>query len=261
MTAELDTTSEGKHHNRTLSRGLAILELVAANPEGTTVGELALHTGLDKGTTSRLVSALQELGYLFRREDRRIVLTGRVTRLTRGHEEQFDLKKIARPFLERLCRSVNETITLSVRQGTHVLYVDQVDPQRELRVASQIGRMVPLHDTAMGRAMLFAMPAERRRELLRALALEPEEEPGLALDEAIVERELGILARTGFVTVPRNDDLARAAAVILGENAMPVAAVGVYGPAYRMRPRFREIGKACRITADQITMALAGSAP
>ncbi len=250
---------ETKHRNRSLARGLNVLEIVAAHPAGTTVTEIAETAGLDKGTTSRMVSALDELGYVYRREDRKIVLSSRVRRLTSAQGAQYDLKQLARPYLERLCRNVNETIMLSVRQGTHILYIDQVEPQRELRVASQIGRMVPLHDTAMGRAMLFALPPERRSELARALRMEPEEEPGLALSDEAIERELQIVAKTGFVTVPRNDDLARAGAAILDRQGFPIGAVGVYGPAYRMRPRFREIGIACRTTADQIHNALAGT--
>lgn len=250
---------ESKLRNRSLARGLRVLEIVAAHPTGTTVTQIAESAGLDKGTASRMVSALSELGYVYRREDRRIVLSSRVHRLSGGQGPHYDLKQLTRPYLERLCQLVNETITLTIRQGTHAVFVDQVDPQRDLRVASQIGRMVPLHDTAMGRAMLFALPLERRQELARALRLEPEEEPGLALSDEDIEREMQILAKTGFVTVHRTDDLARAAAAIIDKNGFPIAAVGVYGPAYRMRPRLREIGQACRATADQIHNALVGA--
>ena len=62
---------EARH--RTLSRGFAILEAVAAAENGTSITELARSTNIEKSTVSRLVSSLQEIGYLNRLPDLRVV--------------------------------------------------------------------------------------------------------------------------------------------------------------------------------------------
>ncbi|MGB4135769.1 MAG: IclR family transcriptional regulator [Microbacterium sp.] len=249
-------TSDDSAGNRSLARGLTILEHVATSRSGITVTELSAACDLDKGTVSRHVTSLERLGYVVRRDDRRIVLTSKLGQLTNGGDNAA-LRWAARPHLEALCRQVGELVILSVRQGTYVVYIDQVDPEREVRVASQIGRIAPLHDTAMGRSILFTLPESRRAELALALAGEPEEEPGLALTPEEIEAERQRFLRQGFVTVPRNDDLSRVGAPIVAPEGFAVGAVGVYGPAYRMRRRLREIGRATRITADRISEALA----
>lgn len=255
------SATDSPHHRRTLARGFAILELVASAADGITVTEVAARTGMDKSTASRLVSSLEELGYIYRQDDRTVVLTGKVLTLARGHSEQFDIRRVARPLLRRLRDETNETVYLSVRQGLHMLYADQFDPVRQVVVAPQVGKIVPLHGTAMGRAVLFALPRDQHPALLRELEPLPVESPELAMTLADVEREMRIAAKNGFVTIERTDDLARVGAEIRNSVGAPVAAVGVYGPAYRTAPRLDKIGRACRVIADEISTLISGARP
>lgn len=249
---------ESPHFRRTLARGLAILETVASAAGGVTVTQLAARAGLDKSTASRLVSALEDLGYVLRQDDRSLVLTSKVVMLARGHREQLDIRRVARPMLERLRDRVNETVYLSVRHGLRVVYVDQFDPARQVIVASQVGKAAPLHGTAMGRAVLFALPPDQQDTLLGELMPLPVESPELALTHEELRREVRLAAERGYVTIDRSDDLSRVGAEIRDAVSTPVAAVGVYGPEYRMRSRLREIGRACRATADEISGLIAG---
>jgi DNA-binding IclR family transcriptional regulator len=71
---------------RTLSRGLAILDVIASADDPMTATEIAHAVGLDKATTGRLLRTLVAEGYVAHRTDRRFELTGRVLLRSRGAE-------------------------------------------------------------------------------------------------------------------------------------------------------------------------------
>ena len=94
-----------------------LLEAVSEERHGITVTELSRATGLEVSTTSRLVGSLCDFGYLAKLPDRRIVLTGRVLRLTRGFQDQFDLRELARPMLRELRDLVAYLASLKAENG------------------------------------------------------------------------------------------------------------------------------------------------
>ena len=250
--------NEQEPRNRTLARGFAILEAVADSAQGLTMSQIAANTALDKSTISRLCSALEELGFLYRRPDRSWVVGGRMVRFARVLESQMDLRDVALEHLTELRDLVNETVNLTSWQGLNVVYILQLDPDQDLIPSPQVGKVLPLNSTAMGRAILFALSTSARASLVRRLAAVPVE-PELRLTPESAESERRSAAARGFVTIDRTDDLDRVAAALIGADGDPVGAVGVYGPRFRMHDRLAEIGLACAETAGRINRTLAGT--
>lgn len=243
---------------RSLARGLRILEAVAAGRGGMTVTELADLTGTDKSSVSRLVASLVDLGFLARLENRRVVLTGRVLSLSKGFQRQYNLSEIARPFLRELCDSVGETIILTIRQGDYTVSIDQIDPEQPFRMVPHVGNVAPLHATAAGRAILFALPVVEQHRILDSLRDAPVEHPEVRLDRAGWAKELELARSRGFVWIPRTDDVERVAAVAQDKNGLPLAAISIYGPRYRMHDRVLELGRDARAMAQKLSRAAYG---
>lgn len=252
----MDGSEDARH--RTLARGIAILESVADARDGRTITELAEISGIDKSTTSRLVASLCDFGYLVRMPDRKIVLTGRVLRLTKGFQEQFDLQGLARPALTELRDRVGESVVLTIREGNFSVSIDQVDPEHAFRMVPHIGNTAPLDATAAGRAILFALPAPEQHRILSAIRDEPVEHPEVRLDPRSLAREVEKARRKGYVWIPRTDDVERVAAVVLDYLGAPLAAISVYGPRYRMHDKLDQLGKECKLTADAVSMLARG---
>lgn len=249
-------TEEARY--RALARGLRILEAVADGRGGLTVTELAGLTGTDKSSVSRLVASLVDLGFLTRLENRRVVLTGRVLSLAKGFQKQYNLSEIARPYLRELCDAVGETIILTIRQGNYTVSVDQIDPEHPFRMVPHIGNIAPIHGTAAGRAILFALPVVDQHRILDDVRDAPLEHPELRLNRAGWARELELARSRGFVWIPRTDDVERVAAVAQDKNGLPLAAVSIYGPKYRMNDRVMELGREARATAHKLSRAAYG---
>lgn len=243
---------------RALARGLRILEAVSNGRGGLTVTELAELTGTDKSTVSRLVSTLTDLGFLARLENRRVVLTGRVLSLAKGFQRQYNLTEIARPHLVELCDAVGETVILTIRQGDYTVSIDQIDPEHPFRMVPHVGNVAPLQATAAGRAILFALPVVEQHRILNELREAPVEHPEVRLSPDEWARELELARSRGFVWIPRTDDVERVAALAQDRNGLPLAAVSIYGPKYRMQDRVVELGRQARATASKLSRAAYG---
>lgn len=250
------TADTGSSPARTLARGMAVLEAVGAAPDGVGVTEVAARCHLDKGTTSRLLASLRRLGYVRQRSsDKRYLLTSRVLRLAVGFSAQFDLREVARPFLTALRDRTTETVHLAVREGLHLVYVDQLQPDQAVQVAMSIGNVLPLHVTAMGRAVLAALgPAEREEQLERLLPDKRYADFVVDLDQ--IRNELRDAERRGWATADRHDDVARVGAAVLDAAGRPVGAISISGPSYRVAPKLAELGADCRETARAISAEL-----
>lgn len=246
-------------NHRSLVRGLSFLESIASSQNGLTVTELAQLSGVDKSSVSRIIATLVDLGFVTRLESRQLILTGRVLSLSKGFEQQYSLSEIARPFLTKLRSHVDETVILTVRQGEYTVSVDQHDPQHSFRMVPHIGNTAPLYATAAGRAILFALPLVEQKEILTALENAPVEHPEVRLGLADWPQEMERARRSGFVWLPRTDDVERVAALVMGRNGLPLAAVSIYGPKYRMADRILELGKEARKTANLIAQAANGT--
>lgn len=243
---------------RTLVRGIRVLETVAAAPGGVGVTDVAAATGLDKGTASRLLATLRELGYVRQRdEDRHYELGGRSLWLSQQYRANHgELTGVAQPFIVALRDSSHETVHLAVREGLNMVYVAQEEPDRQIRVQSAIGQRLPLHRTAMGRAILATMPDEQRRALLHAIRTEAERGGG-TFDFNEIENDVAQASVRGWAAVDRHDDVTRIAAAILNSGGDPVAALTLSGPSYRIGEHVEELGSEVVATAREISRSLA----
>ncbi|MFD6419908.1 IclR family transcriptional regulator [Streptomyces sp. NPDC060194] len=248
--------ADSKPAARTLARGLQLLEIVARSPQGAAVSDVAAETGLDKGTVSRLLSALGQLGYVRQRPaDRRYLLSGKVLVLARSYEQQLNLREVARPHLTALRDTTRETVHLAVREGRQLIYVDQVEPDRSVRLASAIGQSLPLHVTAMGRAVLAALPRPEGDELAAQLVADPHF-ADFVVDLGHVRDEVEHARRHGWATVARDDDVTRIGVAVLDATGEPVGAVSVSGPAYRVDEHVETHAATCVAAARAISAAL-----
>ncbi|WP_159601019.1 IclR family transcriptional regulator [Agromyces humi] len=243
--------------SRTLVRGLSILEIVAEAGGGIGVTEIASAAGLDKGTVSRLLSTLRQMGYVQQRAgDRRFVLGSRCLWLAREYgSRQEDLSSRARPFLAALRDVTHETVHLAIREGSFVVFIAQEQPDRSIRVRSAVGSRLPMHRTAMGRAILAALePAER--EILLTSLHDEAVAAGDEFDLALIRSDVEMAVARGWAAVDRHDDVTRLAAAIVDAAGEPIAAITLSGPTYRVEPDIDRLGHEVITAAAAVSAAL-----
>lgn len=152
---------------QTLDRGLRVLQLLAAEPAGLTVGELAGRLGVHRAIVYRLVDTLAHHHLVRRGEDGRHRLWTGVTELARGVEP--DWRGVATPVLERLAEKLGATATLTVASDGDGVALVVVEPRNTaIHAAYQPGFRHRLDRGASGKAILAGRP--RRPSEPRAVA-------------------------------------------------------------------------------------------
>jgi DNA-binding IclR family transcriptional regulator len=102
------------------------------------------------------------------------------------------------PVLDELAAATGETVHLARLDGSHVVYTAKRESEHPLRMFSAVGRRLPVHCTALGRAMLAELPDPTVRSLLPKVL-----EPVTAQTVTSTDRLLGVLAdvrRDGYAT-------------------------------------------------------------
>ena len=225
--AEEPDPGERRTGAQSVARALRVLRTFEAAPEQG-VTEIAHRTGLTVSTTHRIVQALRADGFVdqdpFTERYRLGLSTAVMGQLAL---ESLGLS-LAQPELDRLAAATGEACNLGVRVGDEVMVVVHVPCRQPLRFVQQVGTRVPLHVSAMGKALLAAagdvpdrLPRFTERSITsrRRLVEELEEirQRGYALNDQ--ERDVGVRA---------------VAAVVLDQGDRPVAAIAVQAPTVRM---------------------------
>lgn len=137
-----------------LSRYAAVLDVIAARPEGLSLTETMQATGLPRGTVHRLLGALQDIGYLATRDSRKIYVLGpRLVRLLHLGASPASVDVMAKPILAGLVEKLGETAFLARLAGDRVESFATAVPSREAQSHVHPGRDMPIHAAASAKAI------------------------------------------------------------------------------------------------------------
>jgi DNA-binding IclR family transcriptional regulator len=228
-----------------IERATDVLALFADSDE-TTLGvtEIAQALGLSKAVVYRILSSFRAKGFVDLDEaTRRYSLGPRSLHLGLAYMNRTDVPRIARPELERLSKATDETATLSLRTGRTRVYVDQVTPDRDVKMVVQLGLQVPLHAGASSKAFLaFLDPEEQQGYLSRPL----DKLTRLTITSPRgLRKELGEIRQRGYATSfgERMEGAGSVAAPVVGHDGHPAAVISVCGPVERFRSEAEEAAR------------------
>jgi IclR family transcriptional regulator, pca regulon regulatory protein len=151
-----------------LARGLAVMEILAAHPQGLTLTETAEKAGLTRAGARRFLLTLVASGYAVQ-EGRVFRLSSRLIAVARAWLGGASLWSFAEPFMREVSQRFGEACSAAVLSGQDVVYVARVPGRHILSVALHVGTRLPAFCTSMGRVLLSDLPpAELDAFLARA---------------------------------------------------------------------------------------------
>ncbi|MFZ6763067.1 IclR family transcriptional regulator [Pseudoroseomonas sp. WGS1072] len=222
------------------SVGKAFAMLLAFDRRNPTLSltQLAAATGLDRSAAQRYAHTLVGLGYL--RKDlrsRRFSLAAPVLDLASRFMGTDPLLAAARPYLQHLSAETCETVNLSLRDGTEVLFIARMVGRQVLNIDVSVGSRHPVYCTSPGIAILSALPEEEARRILQACDRKPLTEMTVWRMEPLMQK-VALAARRGFAAAFEeiyHGDLA-VAAVIRDVHGKPLGAINIAALRSRMTP-------------------------
>ena len=207
----------------------------AGAPVGVT--GVASELGISKAVVHRILTSLSQRDLVTMDPGTRLYSLGpAVLELAASYRSQLDIRLMATATMRDLVETTGETSTLSILHNDRRVYVDQVTPNREVRMTVEVGASFPLHAGASSKAFLAWLPEDRRRAYL-ASPLESLTDATIT-DSAELRRELSLIRQQGFAVSlgERQAGAASVAAPLLDEQLSPVAVLSVCGPLQRFTP-------------------------
>lgn len=154
-----------------VTRAMALLDLLAQERTPMGLARLASSLGLPKSSVHALCHTLLNLGYLRRQGDAGFFIGPRVMPLADAFVSGTDVAQAFNAVWDEMGAPPEETVILSVLNGTDVVYVAARSGARPLGLAFRVGMRLPAHLAASGRAMLAYLPTEAVRAMYAGSAL------------------------------------------------------------------------------------------
>ncbi|QPM91414.1 IclR family transcriptional regulator [Pseudooceanicola algae] len=249
---------------QSVDRALTLLELIAAEPEGLRLSDVARRAALAPSTTHRLLTTLEQRGFLQSDAASGHWHVGRSAhRVGAAYMLSRNLVAPALPFLRRLRDATRETANLGVIEDGEVVTLSQVESREIMRAISPPGGRVPVLCSGMGKAILATRPDDEVDHMIRRHGFRAATAHSLTRPEA-VQTEIGRIRAQGWAL----DDeefvigLRCVAVVVWGPEGEPACAISVSGLAARMTPeKVASCAGTLRRIAAELSLAMGGRAP
>jgi IclR family transcriptional regulator, KDG regulon repressor len=240
---------------RAVERALDVLLCFSSKTPELTMTQIAEQIGINKSTVHRLLATLEAKHFVKRNPVSGIYQPGnRLLQMAFLTLENDNLREIAAPHMKRLSESFRETITLSILDGSDVVYVGVQESPQTVILAAKPGQRLPAFCTASGKVMI-AYSSESVVNEIFAQGF-PEYTPFTIRSTETMIHIINLVRERGFAYSEQEyeEGINAVAAPILDKNKNPLAAIALAGPAYRLSvDKMLEVGPSIASVARDIS--------
>jgi IclR family acetate operon transcriptional repressor len=238
MVDEAGTDADQQYRVQSLGRALDLLEIVARRgKDGGRLTDLSQDLGLSKASTFAILQTLRSRGYVAdigKGATRRYRLGMALARLGDLAISNVSLADIALPVLHDLTAELGMTSRVAILDDGYAVVIGRVDAPGAIRFNAALGRRELPHCSAVGKALLAALPKAEAAAILKRLKL-PRRTPHTIVDPAKLMAELGRSAERGYALDDEEDNegVACIGACVLDRSGRAAGAISVTG----LKPR------------------------
>ena len=246
-----------------LDRALGVLTAVAQY-ETATLSDLARDTDIPTATTHRILTTLQNHGFVtFDKERQEWSIGIEAYRTGASFLKRNSVIEIGRPIMRRLMQDSGETANLAVPDRSEVVFVGQVETLNPIRAFFPPGTRTSMHASGTGKAILAALSEAALDKVLTLTtftAFTPSTHTcreSLAADLSTIRQR-----RWSHDREERFAGMSCIGAAIFNDQGLPCAGISVSGPTARFEdPRVSELGHLVASAAREITRLSGGTDP
>ena len=256
-----DSVSSRRSTIQSVDRAARILKVLGSGPRRLGVSEIADRLELTRPTVHGLLRTLQAHGFVEQdRDSDKYQLGAGLLQLGNSYLDLNELRSRSLVHAERLAARADAAVRVGVMHGDRVVIVHHVfRPDSTLQIL-EVGAELPLHASALGKAMLAFSPEFPIDDLL---AEPPPRLTSRTLRPAALREELGEVRERGFAREKDEAILGESsiAAPIFDHSGHAVGAIGVVGDTDRITARgaVRQLSSAVAEAARGISRELGAS--
>lgn len=231
-----------KPYGTVLIRASKILNLLSESDKGRTLKEVSFYTEMTASTTLKILDTLLSIGYVYKDNEKKTYLLGpALVKYANKYVDDSLLIRIATPHLEKLHKTIDETIHLGIPTADEVMYLTKLEPQKQsIYMSSKVGITRPLYSSAMGKSILAHLDKEELQDYLDRVPLIPYTENTITSSGQLIE-ELKRINQTGLAfddEEMENDCFCIGASIEIEKNKYGAFSVSI--PKYRMTKKLED---------------------
>ncbi len=215
-----------------------ILEELSKNG-ALSLSEVTQRTALAKSTVFRILTTLNQLGYIVRDSARSsYYISHAIGDLVNTAAHTDAIRRTAMSHMLELRDRFGETVNLGQLEFDKVTYVEVVPSEYALRLHERPGATVSVHASALGKAILAFSEGEIAAGMLRSRDLQALTSNTVTDADQLIG-ELKRIRERGYALDKGETSLLATciAAPILNAQQRAIAAISISGPASRFNPR------------------------
>ena len=170
-TEKIDNFKESGDYNQSLDRGLQVIQAFSQHHEALTISDVSKITGLSRPTARRILLTLEHLGFA-EANNGLFSLTARILSLGYAYLSSNNKWSIAHPFMRDFVHKTGESCSISILDGTDIIYVARVSTKRIMSINLDVGSKLPAYATSMGHVLLANLSEDELEKYLNNLYLE-----------------------------------------------------------------------------------------
>lgn len=211
-----------------VERALSILEIISESNRGLSNSDLSRRLEIPKSSASYILRVLEKRNYLQRDEGGKYRLGLKLVSLTRESLTHLDIREIAKPILEKfLQKSRLAEAHLAVLDNGHAVYIEKAESQSFVKMDIWVGHRLPIHTTAIGKALIAFSSEEQVLQILNLHGMEKKTGKTIINKQKFLQ-ELKKVRERGFaIDNEENADGVRCvAAPVFDESGKVIASLG-----------------------------------
>ncbi|MFI0350070.1 IclR family transcriptional regulator [Actinomadura sp. 9N407] len=231
----MTSRDRSRYHIAALAKGLQVLSLFDGPTLSLRTSDIAALAGLPMPTAFRIVSTLEDLGYLERRQDGSVQPGVKVLTLGSAAIRGSSLVQLSDRPLRLLAEATGETVNLGVLIEDRVLYLARLRNADLVTANVHVGSTLPATYTSMGKLLLAHLPQDDLDHRISEASFTDGAGPNAVTDAIGLYAQLEEIRRNGYAVQDQElaQGLRSVSVPVFGTGDAPVAAVNVAVSAMR----------------------------
>jgi IclR family transcriptional regulator, KDG regulon repressor len=235
MEKKQNGSGKGREQVRSVERALSVLELLASKQKGLSTMAISRLARVPKTSTSYLLRTLVKHGYVKRDEAGLHTLGIKLLSLGGQATQNMPLREVTLPHLRSIVDQTRFDAHLAILDDTEAVYVERVEGPGFIKMATYVGRRMPPHVTAVGKALMCQLDQSEVKRLFDKHNIKPRTTKTIT-SLAKLLAELNTTRSRGYaIDDEESSDRVRCvAAPIIAPNGEVIAAIGISGTVGQM---------------------------
>ncbi len=219
-----------------VKKAIRILNCFSGERREQSLKQIAAITGYPKTTVFGILATLESENLIARSPNSQNYMLGTgLMELAYHAKASLSIVQIAAPVMDKLAAQAQQNVYLTTHSLGRLLFLDSCYRAREHVGYSTAGKVLPMHCTATGKAMLAYMTPAQVERIIAAHPLKAVTSNTIT-DMARLKEELALIRQRGYAIDNEEETIGVkcVAAPVIGAGGIPVGALSLSGAAVAM---------------------------